>query len=193
MRRGIFLTLAVIGVLGFMCPFYLPHSGTWLDHVELPTFFETSTIVLPDGGRLAATMPTQRVQRYGSDGRFQMGWFVPAKGGVFAIGMTRDGKVAVCTARGREILRYELDGRPLGDPRPCFGPPGLIPRILQPADFPGVEVELRPAVGAERPNASLLAILMVPIWHPFVAWWMIAIGLVGLRFGSPAVKKLSRA
>ena len=186
MRRRVFLALAVIGVLGFMCPFFLPHSGTWLERVELPTFFETNTIALPDGGRLSATVPTERVQRYGSDGRFRNGWFVNARGGSFAIGLTRDGKVGICSARGREVLLFELDGRPFGDPRPCFGPPGLIPRILQPADFPDVEVDLQQVVVAKPPDASLLPLLLVPLWHPFIAWLMLAIGFVGLRFSRPA-------
>ena len=67
--------LMVFGVIGFLGTAGLPAAGSWLNNVELPVFFETTTITLPDGGRLTATMPTSRVQRYGSDGRFRTGWF----------------------------------------------------------------------------------------------------------------------
>jgi hypothetical protein len=181
MRVRILQALVVAGVLGFFGTFLLPYAGTWLERVELPTFFETSTIILPDGGRLTATMPTQRVQRYSSDGRFRTGWFVDAKGGHFAIGLTSDGKIAVCTGRGRQIFLFELDGRPAGDPRACFTAPREVPKILQPADFPLGEINLQPAVSTKRPDASLVAILLVPFWHPFVDCFIAAIGFLGLK------------
>jgi hypothetical protein len=185
-QRRALQALVVFGVLGFLGASLLPYAGTWLARVELPTFFETSTIALPDGGRMTATMPTQRVQRYGSDGHFQTGWFVDAKGGHFAIGLTTDGRVAVCTGRGRQIFFFELDGQPVGDPRACFSAPREVPKILQPADFPLGDVNLQPAVSAERPTASLVAILLVPFWHPFVAWLIALVGFLGLRFGRRA-------
>jgi hypothetical protein len=185
--QTISIALIVVGVLGFVGQFLLPNAGTWLERVELPTFFETTTIALPDGGRMTATMPTARVQRYGSDGHFQTGWFVNAKGGHFAIGLTSDGRVAVCTGRGRQIFFFQLDGQPVGDPRACITAPRQIPKILQPADFPLGEVNLQQAVSAERPNASLVAILLVPFWHPFVAWLIAVVGYLGLRISRPAL------
>src|SRR5216683_7401697 len=104
MQRRAAQALILVGLLGFLGTACLPYAGTWLDSVELPIFFETYTIALPDGGRLTATMPTQRVQHYGSDGLFRTGWFVDGKGGHFAIGLTSDGWVAICTVRGREIF-----------------------------------------------------------------------------------------
>jgi len=166
-------------VLGFFGAFCLPYAGASLDGVELPTFFETTTIGLPDGGRLTATMPTQRVQHYGNDGRFQNGWFVRAKGGRFAIGLTNDSKVAICTGRGREFFLFDLDGRLVGQ-QPCFRAPKEIPQILQPSDFPAGN--LRPASPAERPHASVGAILLVPLWHPFVAWGIVLVGFLVMRF-----------
>src|SRR4051812_37004584 len=82
--------LVVIGMAGFFGAMLLPIAGHWLDAVELPAFFETATIAAPGRGRLTATMPTQRVQVYDSSGIFQNGWFVDAKGGNFAIGLTKD-------------------------------------------------------------------------------------------------------
>jgi len=129
---------------------------------------------LPDGGRLTATIPTKRVQHYGSDGGFRNGWFVSTKGGLFAIGLTSDGRVAVCNARGREFIVFDLDGRPV-DHQACLRGPNDISTILQPADFPSGN--LQPVSLARRPHASLGAILMVPLWHPFVSWTMLVVGV----------------
>jgi hypothetical protein len=188
MLRRAAQALVLVGALGFFGAFYLPHAGMRLDSVELPTFFETSTIALPDGGRLTGTMPIQRVQRYGVDGSFRNGWFVDAKGGHFAIGLTSDGKVAVCTGRGREIFLFELDGRPVGH-QACFRAPRAIPKLLQPSDFPLGEIDLQPAVSAERPRASLVAILLVPFWHPFVSWSLALVGFLVLWLGRHAAQQ----
>jgi hypothetical protein len=178
MIRQVGLALSAVGVLGFFGAVFLPYAGSWLDGVELPTFFETNTIALQDGGRLTATMPTQRVQHYDSDGRFRNGWFVDAKGGYFAIGLTDDGRVAVCTSRGSEIFLFDLDGRSVGR-QVCSGT--ISPEIsrggtLQPSDFPSGELNLQRAIAVDRPKASLVPILLVPLWHPFVA---VFFGLAG--------------
>ena len=135
---------------------------------------------------MTATIPTQRVQHYGSDGLFRTGWFVDGKGGDFAIGLTSDGRIAICTARGREIFLFDLDGRPLGH-QACSAPGvGLFRgnHIMQPADFPAGEIRLQRVVPAERPSASLVAILLVPFWHPLVAWSIAMVGgFLGWLFG----------
>jgi len=51
-----------------------------------------------------------------------------------------------------------------------------------PARYPDSPV---PAVSAERPNASLVAILLVPFWHPFVAWLIAVVGISALRAAFP--------
>jgi hypothetical protein len=191
MLRRIAQALILVGLVGFLGTIFViffPYAFTWLDRVELPTFFETYTIGLPDGGRLTATVPAQRVQRYGSDGRFRTGWFVDGKGGSFAIGLTSDGRIAICTARTHEMFFFDPDGRRLGH-QACPGPSvGLASEvhILRPADFPVDEVHLQPAASVERPNASLVPILLVPFWHPFAAWLMLFIGIIALRFGRSA-------
>ena len=206
MRCRVAKTFVLVGLFGFLGTILLgfagtlPSVGTWLDSVELPTFFQTSTIALPDGGRLTATIPTQRVQHYGSDGRFRIGWFVDGLGGHFAIGLSRDSRVAIYTARRHEFFLFDLDGRPLGH-QACLSPtpnvewdrclqsgvdPIEIP-ILQPADVRVGEIRLQPAVPVERPNASLAAMLLVPFWHPFVACSIVMVGAVlGWVFGCRA-------
>src|SRR5262245_50082922 len=126
-------------------------------------------------------MPQQRVQRYGSDGRFRNGWFVEAHGGHFGIGLTTDGRAVVCTGRGRRIFIFELDGRSVGDPQPCFRAPREVPRILQPTDFHG-ELNLQRAIPVDPPSPSLGSILLVPLWHPFVPWFIGVFGTVALWF-----------
>jgi hypothetical protein len=177
MLRRAAQALIVFGLLGFFGTAYLPRAGALLDSVELPAFFETTTIMLPDGGRLTATMPTSRVQRYGSDGRFRTGWFVDAWGGHFAVGLTTKGLVAICTSRGRQIFLFDLDGRLLGQ-KACHRPPQDVGGpILQPyVGFPVSDIGLQPLGPVGRPDASLLAILLVPLWHPFVPWSIFAIG-----------------
>jgi hypothetical protein len=182
-------TFTLIGLFGLLGTLYLgfagtlPSAGTWLDSVELPTFFETSTIALPDGGRLTATIPTQRVQHYGSDGHFRTGWFVDGLGGHFAIGLSKDGRVVIYTDRRQEFFLFDLDGRPLGH-QACLSPclrSGIHPieiNILQPADVRVGEIRLQPVVPVERPNASLVAMLLVPFWDPFVTGSMMMVGAV---------------
>jgi len=184
MPRRLGQALMVFGVVGFLSTFCLPMAGTWLSGVELPTFFETTTIALPDGGRLTATMPTQRVQRYDRDGRFQLGWFVAARGGHFAIGLTQDGKVAVCTGRGRDFQLYDFDGRLIEHHRPCLANGRPLPAILQPSELVLAGSPLQRVAVAPPPAPSLSAWLLVPYWHPFVAWIFGFAGAVMLKLSS---------
>jgi len=109
-------------------------------------------------------------------------------GGRFAIGLTKDGKVAVCTARGRQVFLFELDGRPFLEPGACFRAPREVPDVLQPADFPLGDVNLQPSVRAKPPTPSLVPLLLVPFWHPFVALLFVLIGILTQRLGRPAFR-----
>src|SRR5262244_2120168 len=73
--RGHALCGALIGLgaLGFFGASLLPATGTWLRYVELPPFFQTTTIVGPGDRTFTATIPLARVQRYDSNGRFEDG------------------------------------------------------------------------------------------------------------------------
>ena len=182
MRRRLLQALIAfgfVGFVGFVGTYYIPYAGTWLDHVELPAFLGSNTIALPDGGRLTANMAQQRVQRYGGDGRFRNGWFVEAHGGHFGIGLTSDGRAVVCTGRGRQLFLFSLDGQSAGDPRPC--PPPEVPKILQPNDFPHSEVHLQQAIAVDPPSPSIVTLVLVPLWDPMVAWFIVVIGYVAWR------------
>jgi len=170
MLRRIAQALVVFGTVSFLGTFVLPTAGALLNHFELPTFFETTTIAMPGGGRLTATMPTQRVQRYNADGRFVRGWFVGARGGHFAIGMTEDGNIAICTGRGRDLQLYDRDGGLIENTRACFADGRSLPSVLQPSELVLAGSPLQRVFLAEPPVPSLTARLLVPLWHPFVAW-----------------------
>jgi hypothetical protein len=92
-------------------------------------------------------------------------------GGGFAIGHTSNGLVAICTFRGRQIFLFDLEGRLLGQ-KACHRPPHEVGgHILQPyIGFPVSDIRLQPLGPVERPDVSLPAILLVPLWHPFVPW-----------------------
>jgi hypothetical protein len=176
--------LVVLGVSGFCGTVCLHYAGPWADRIELPVFFETTAIALPDGGRLTATSYTHRVQRYGADGRFRTGWFVRAEGGHFAIGLTANGAIAVYSASKLDHTRqvfflFDLDGRPLGY-QPSFTRlrnVGATTSALQPADFPSAfDIRLQPVVPVERPHASVVAILLAPLWDPFAAFAIFVVG-----------------
>ncbi len=184
MLRRIAQALVVLGVFGYCGTVCLHLAGSWADRIELPVFFETTTIALPDGGRLTATSYSHRVQRYGADGRFRTGWFVRAEGGHFAIGLTANGAIAVYSAskldRTRQVfLLFDLDGQPLGHQASFtrLRDVGATTSALQPDDFPGaVDIRLQPVVPVERPNASLIAILLAPLWDPFAAYAIFVVG-----------------
>lgn len=185
MLRTVGLGLCASGVVTFFATPLLSFTGHAFDRIELPAFYETTTLALPDGGRLTATQPLQRVQHYDRDGRFENGWFVPAKGGRFAIGLAEDGRVAVCTARGRRIYLFDLEGRSSGE-QDCFGAPREVPAILQPADFDPAALKLLPASAITSPAPSLSGLLLVPLWHPFVAWFMAGVGYLIMKSSAAA-------
>ena len=116
--RGHALCGALIGLgaLGFSGASLLQATGTWLRYVELPPFFQTTTIVGPGDRTFTATIPLARIQRYDSNGRFEDGWFVDSVGGIFAIGLTEDGRIAVAAARTKRVEFFNPDGSSAGPP-----------------------------------------------------------------------------
>jgi hypothetical protein len=185
--RRLFLILFWTGIIGFVGAFFLPRVGARLAHVELPAFFETTTIRLPDGGFLRATLPTQRLQRYDRDGHFIAGWFVEAAGGHFMTGLTTDGNVAICTARGRHLDVYDLDGTRVGGRRACTARSQVGRYVLWPSDFDAAEISLRAVAVVAPQHPSIASLVWVPLWHPLVAWLMAVVGALGLkRLSSPS-------
>lgn len=178
--------LVAIGVFFFVLPFFLrfflPAVGHWFDRVELPIMFHTTAIALPSGEYLTFNSVLGRTQRYGVDRQFRNGWFVPAAGGLAAVGATRDGRVVVCPVRSRAFLIYEIDGQLVArhESRFCHSGGSPTTGILQPSDLPIESVDLVTVGDAVGPlRSSLIALVLGPLWSPVVAWLIAFIGYLG--------------
>src|SRR5262245_36635293 len=128
--------LLAVGALGWFAPLLLPAAGNRLQHVELPAFYETATIVGPAGRTFALTQHLSRLQRYDLAGHFEAGWFVNSAGGKVSIGVTTDGKIAVAAVRTRRVEFFNPDGSPAGPSKPfTTEPKNLMSGYLQPAEY----------------------------------------------------------
>ncbi|OKO67489.1 hypothetical protein [Bradyrhizobium sp. NAS96.2] len=181
--RGYVLSAALMGLgaLGFIVPLFLPATGTWLQQIELPPFFETTTILGPAGRTFTATIPTERIQRYDSNGRFETGWFVHSAGGMFAIGLTVDGRIAVAAARTKQVEFFNPDGSSAGQPQPCPSFGSVPSGVLRPSNCPVWGVTFVDPIQTARPGAHWQTLLLLPFWHPFVAWLLAVSGVLGIR------------
>jgi hypothetical protein len=168
-----------VGILGFFGPVLLPLSGTWLNHIELPPFHETTSIVGPGDRTFTATISLARVQRYDGNGQFETGWFVDNAGGHFAIGLTVDGRIAIASARTKRVEFFNPDGSSAGSPQPCAGSDGSNRSLLLPSNCRVQGVTFLEPSQAKSPPAHWTTLLLFPLWHPSIAWLLGALGLVG--------------
>jgi len=170
-----------LGALGFIGAAFLPATGTWLQQIELPPFFETTSILGPGGRTFTATIPTARIQRYDSNGRFETGWFVHSAGGMFAIGSTVDGRIAVAAARTKQAEFFNPDGSSAGRPQPCPWLGSVLSGVLQPSSCPVWGVTFVDPIQTARPGARWQTLMLFPLWNPFVAWLLAVSGMLGTR------------
>lgn len=168
----IFRFLMIFGVSCFFVTFVLPSFGNLLWWLELPAIYETTTIKASDGRYYSATIPLQRIQRYSSDGRFELGWFVNASGGIFAIGLTKDGEVVSLSARTKYLEIFNSDGSYKHLPIKYSNGITVSPfgDALRPNEFEPIGISLIKPTSAKNPELSLWTFLLFPFWHPFVAW-----------------------
>lgn len=143
-----------LGALGLFGSAFLPAAGAWLQHVELPPFYETTSIVGPKGQIFAATTPLARIQRYYINGDFETGWFVNSAGGIFAIGLTQTGQIAVAAARTNQVEFFNADGSPAGPRRSFTSLGGGMDRILRPSNCSVEGVTFVDPVQAENPGRT---------------------------------------
>lgn len=177
-----------LGALGFIGAFLLPATGTLLQQIELPPFFETTSILGPGGRTFTATIPTARIQRYDSNGRFETGWFVHSAGGMFAIGLTVDGRIAVAAARTKQVEFFNPDGSAAGRPQPCAGFGSVQSGVLRSSDCPVWGVTFADPIQTKHPGAHWQTLVLVPLWHPFVAWLLAVLGVLAIRINAPRVR-----
>lgn len=195
--RGHLLCGALVGLgaLGFFGAALLPTTGVWLRSVELPPFFETSSIVGPEGRTFTATIPLARIQRYDGNGHFETGWFVDSAGGAFSIGMTVDGRIAVAAARTKRVEFFNPDGSSVGPPRPFISSGGLTNGVLRPSNGWIEGVAIADPIQVRNPGVHWSTLMLFPLWNPFVAWLLVVLGMVGMwatrKQGQPAERPLS--
>ncbi|HEY1244181.1 MAG TPA: hypothetical protein VGF29_05050 [Hyphomicrobiaceae bacterium] len=189
-RRGHVLSgaLFALGASGFgVVPvIILPAMGSLLDGVELPAYFGTTTIVGPRGKRYALIRDLSRVQRYDKAGRFEKGWFVGG-GGWVEIGLTTDDKIAVLVWRPRQVEMFNPDGSPAGQPisfptlaKVATRRDYLCPseNLLCPSEYLIEGVSLQNPTPVNNPGFRWNTLLLLPLWHPIVAWLLLACGIV---------------
>jgi hypothetical protein len=167
------------GAVGWFAPSMLPAAGDWLREVELPAFYETATVVGPDGQTFALTQHLERLQRYDLAGDFEVGWFVDSKGGRVSIGVTTGGKIAVAAARTKRVEFFNPDGSPAGPSRPYSRvSKNLMSDYLQPREYSVEGVTFQTPTPAENPSVRWNTLLLLPLWSPFVAFLLVACGIV---------------
>jgi hypothetical protein len=156
--------LFLCGLIGFLAPVAMIFAPPYLLYrLELPSP-EQRTIAHPDGTRFVLSL-LSRVQRYDREGRFELGWFTPT-GGSGDIGLTSSGDVLIC-AKSR-LMSYATDGSNMRELGRCVSSgTGHIERPESLAGPPG---------GLAAVRQGLLPWLLVPLWHPALAWLMIVVG-----------------
>jgi hypothetical protein len=175
---GVLLVLAAVSYFG---GFLIRSSGDRLQHVELPAYFDTATITLPDGRRFALAMSLQRVQRYGADGAFELGWFVNEAAamptGGLSLGLTTADMIVIASSRTRQAEIYNADGQRKGGTKPfsraVTGGSG-VPPIMLPGSFAIDGVTLVNPVRAGNPRlgwATVLPGLFLHSWFTGALFW----------------------
>jgi hypothetical protein len=159
-----FAVLTFLGMLCFSVSFWLPRFGPALDHFELPNSLGATTITGSEAGVFVVSTPIQRVQRYQENGSFLNGWFVPAAGGHFSVKLADDGKLEVCTARGRRLMVYDEHGQVTARQDKC-------------------EYQVMPSTGVFLVRQGWVSYIFFPLWHPIVGWLMFAAGVAFFAFG----------
>ncbi len=199
-RRGhpIAGVLVSAGAIGFFGCWLVPLAGSTLDYVELPS---TGQGLLGPNGRIYTfTMHLSRIQRYDPDGRFEKGWFVDARGGPAALGLTEKTKIIVALHRRDVAIIHTLDGEPIGSPHAfVYKRPGkqrlqMIPTphgglpelsydlgsndLMYPENYEVAGVSLLPVTNMGRQRGGLLPALLIPFWNPIIPWILFASGFL---------------
>jgi hypothetical protein len=181
MGGSVLLALAAISYFG---GFLLRSSGDGLQHIELPAYFDTTTVTLPDGRRLALAMSLQRVQRFGAGGAFELGWFVNGAAvmpsGALSLGLTAADKIVIASGRTRQVEIYNTDGLRDGGTvpftRPVTGSAG-VPPIMLPGSFVIDGVTLVNPVRAGNPRLGWATVLPGLFLHSWFAGALVWAGL----------------
>jgi hypothetical protein len=168
----------VLGAGGFLFPFVCPKLLSSLPlevarQIELPNSLGSIKVAAPDGRVFIVSEPSARIQRYGPAG-FELGFEVDSQGRSLQAGVTERGEIVVCAVRLRQLLTYTADGLEVGERMPCNFDKSGHGRILTASHFTSRAVVPEIATG-------WLAAILIPLWHPFVAWVILVAGGVWLK------------
>jgi hypothetical protein len=170
-NKIISMILMYVGLVTFVGVDFLPLTGNLLNHIELPAFFQTTTIVLGDSRRYALTVPIRRVQRYSAAGEFEAGWFVKSQGGMSEIGETANGYLVIASARTKSVEVFNVDGSIAAESK-LFSRKGatLMGGAMLPENYEIDGISIVPSTITTNPPATLMTLLLIPLWSPGVAW-----------------------
>jgi hypothetical protein len=150
--------LVGIGGLAFIGP------GTGLtaaapDWLELPNSINASWVKLMDGRVVVANEPLSRLQVYASDGGFLRGVAMPSAGGSVSLRAEGASQVSICAARGGQKTIFDSAGDVISSGSSC-------------------EFRNDPSSGSAPVRPGWRATLLVPLWHPIIAWLTCVVGLL---------------
>ncbi len=167
------------GVVGFFPLFILPGTKDLLNDFELPASFAEMVIRAPDGGKYTALVWSSRIQRYREDSSFSNGWFPKTLGGLWQIGLTHDGLVAVASIRGRHIELFNAEGERQGEPLKVADWPKSMDwsDTLNPGEITLDGLDLVQPGTAPPPRLTWLGVLLFPLWHVYFAVALILLSL----------------
>ena len=115
---GIGIPLFPFGVA--IAPVWEFVGGSGLATTEFPLGHPVNAAVDSKDRIFVAENFHHRVQRYSSNGNFEMGWFVPTSG-AFALRTISDDRVQIATARANKLLTYSCDLLMVADVLPLGG------------------------------------------------------------------------
>lgn len=170
--------MIILGILCFSSYFWLPSVGASIRWLELPPVSGVTTIKAPDGGFYTLLDHHSRVQVYDQYGEFLRGWFIVSDGGTSKLGLTSDGLIAVASARPGHIEMFDAYGN---SPFPPAGYKSIwlsAPRssTIPPDKIEALGLELIEVEVVDKRGFSFTTLLLFPIWHPFIGWFMLLIG-----------------
>lgn len=149
--------LITIGAFGFFGS-ALASSGALKELI--PNSFEwavgtvDNAIKMDDGTIIVPHEPSGRIQIYDKHLSFQQGWFVNAGGGMFSVKLDSKNRLYVHTTRGDHKYLYDINGTLLSEGEEVEGS-GKIVSVTVPTPW-----------------------YMMFLVHPFIAWIMIALGML---------------
>lgn len=181
--------LLALAALSGLSGVILKSSGDGLAQVELPAYFQTTTIILADDRRIAFLRSLHRVQRYSADGSFEGGWFITGDAGMLAgahsLGLTADDKIIIASDRLKQAEIYTVEGRLVAEKRPVQRVGAGAPKVILPDSFLIDGVALVVPVRTDNPRLGWTTVLPSVSLHSWTAWALFWLGLNMLRPTKP--------